>query len=260
MVETAAGSKTVAYRFYKAIPYVANPVDVAYQSLNLSVPVSIDGVVVDASAAPILLAIMVGGYMPSSVVEAEGIDASGMTGMPPGDMAGMPAGGPPAGAMEEVQSGGNAMLNRGAMVSNATLALAAGYVVVEPGARGRTLTDSAGTYYGVAPAAIVDLKAAVRYLRSNAGRIPGNTERIVSSGTSAGGALSALLGASGDSDLFASELAAIGAAAVKHIFHARGSHRQCWLFLDPLLELREGKVTFVRGRIWPAIAALCWLH
>ena len=151
VVETAARSKTVTYRFYKAIPYVANPVDVAYQSLNLSVPVSIDGVAVDASAAPILLANNVGGYMPSSAVEAEGIDASGMTGMPPGGMAGMPAGGPPAVAMEEVQSGGNAMLNRGAMVSNAKLALAAGYVVVEPGARGRTLTDSAGTYYGVAP-------------------------------------------------------------------------------------------------------------
>jgi hypothetical protein len=122
-----------------------------------------------------------------------------------------------------VQSGGNAMVNgAGDMVSNAKLALAAGYVVVEPGARGRTLVDSDGTYYGTAPAAIVDLKAAVRYVRSNKGRIPGNTDRIVSSGTSAGGALSALLGASGDSPLYDSYLKELGAADASDAVFASG--------------------------------------
>lgn len=73
-------------------------------------------------------------------------------------------------------------------------ALAEGYVVVAPGARGRTNYNSAGIYNGKAPAAIVDLKAAVRYLRFNDKIMPGDAEMIISSGTSAGGALSTLLG------------------------------------------------------------------
>jgi len=214
-ITTDSGDRKVTYRFWKAIPYVANPVDVAYQSLNVSQPVAIDGVALDATNAPILFANSVGGYMPSSVAEAEGIGGGGMTGMPGGAGGGTA----PAG---EVATGGNAMMNRGEMVSNAKLALAAGYVVIEPGARGRTLTDANGTYYGVAPAAIVDLKAAVRYVRHNAGRIPGNTDWIVSSGTSAGGALSALLGASGDSPLFAPYLAEIGAADASDAIFASG--------------------------------------
>ena len=46
---------------------------------------------------------------------------------------------------------------------NADLALAAGYVVVSPGCRGRDNKAADGTWYGKAPAAIADLKAAVRY-------------------------------------------------------------------------------------------------
>lgn len=222
-ITTGAGDKLVKYRFYKAIPYVANPVDVAYQCLNVSVPVEIDGKAIDASNAPMLFANSVGGYMPSSVADADGVGGGGMTGLPPGATAG---GGAPDGApaaTTEVASGGNAMMMGGKMVSNPEYALAAGYVVVEPGARGRTLTDDAGTYYGVAPAAIVDLKAAVRYVRANKGRIPGNTDWIISSGTSAGGALSSLLGASGDSPLYAAELAALGAADASDAIFATGA-------------------------------------
>jgi acetyl esterase/lipase len=91
-------------------------------------------------------------------------------------------------------------------------ALAAGYVVVSPGCRGRDNRAADGTYYGKAPAAIVDLKAAVRYIRHNAGVLPGNAEWIVTSGVTAGGALSALLGASGDSRLYDAYLKEIGAA------------------------------------------------
>ena len=47
-VETDSGTVNVTYRFWRAIPYVARPVDVAHQSLNISVPVEIDGVAVDA--------------------------------------------------------------------------------------------------------------------------------------------------------------------------------------------------------------------
>lgn len=98
-------------------------------------------------------------------------------------------------------------------------ALAKGYVVVAPGARGRTNYDAAGIYNGKAPAAIVDLKAAVRYLRFNDKIMPGDAEKIISSGTSAGGALSALLGATGNSKDYLPYLKELGAAKGKdHIF------------------------------------------
>ncbi|MGW6732710.1 subtype B tannase [Streptomyces sp. NPDC055013] len=209
----------VEYRFHKAITYVAKPVDETYQSLNVSVPVKIDGTAVDATRAPILFANSVGGYMPSSVADATGVGGGGMTGMPGG---GAPSAS--SSASGEVASGGDGMVNaQGGMVSLPKLALAAGYVVVEPGARGRTLKNSAGEYYGVAPAAIVDLKAAVRYVRFNKGRIPGDVDRIVSSGTSAGGALSSLLGASGDSPLYDKYLKEIGAADASDAIFATGA-------------------------------------
>jgi hypothetical protein len=66
---------------------------------------------------------------------------------------------------------------------------------------------------------IIDLKAAIRYLRYNQGRIPGNTDWIITSGGSAGGALSTLLAASGNSSLYDADLAALGAADTgDHVF------------------------------------------
>jgi len=206
----------VVYHFWKAITYVTNPVDEAYQSLNVSVPVKIDGTAVDATNAPIVFANSVGGYMPSSVADATGVGGASMTGGTTGTTgtsASPSASASASSGTGEVQSGGNAMVNaQGGMVNLGKLGLAAGYVVVEPGARGRTLKDSDGTYYGTAPAAIVDLKAAVRYVRANKGVIPGDTDRIVSTGTSAGGALSSLLGASGDSPIYDKYLTELGAA------------------------------------------------
>lgn len=226
------GAKKVTYHFYKAITYVTRPVNPDYQSLVVSVPVEIDGKAVDATAAPIVFANAVGGYFPASVADAAGVGEATMemggVGGPPGAGApgATPSGGAGAGAEAgtgDVESGGNSMLDgMGKMVSLPKLALAAGYVVVEPGCRGRSLTDAGGTYYGTAPAAIVDLKAAVRYVRSNKGRIPGNTDRIVSTGTSAGGALSALLGASGNSPLYAGYLKEAGAAEASDAVFASG--------------------------------------
>ncbi|QHL92015.1 Tat pathway signal sequence domain protein (plasmid) [Sphingomonas changnyeongensis] len=205
-ITTGSGQHSVVYRFYRAIPYVANPVDARYQSLNISVPISIDGQPINAGDAPILLANGVGGYMPSSVIDAMDVggpaDPGGPTGM------GVP---PPRAAP------------MGHRVNKPEYALAAGMVVVEPGVRGRTLVDDKGRYYGTAPAAIVDLKAAVRYLRHNAGIIPGDVGRIISTGTSAGGALSALLGASGDSHLYDPYLQTIGAADASDAIHAVGA-------------------------------------
>lgn len=84
-------------------------------------------------------------------------------------------------------------------VSNYT---SAGFIYVGAGCRGR----DAG-----APAGVTDLKAAIRYIRYNEGEIPGSTDRIFSFGMSGGGAQSALLGATGDSDLYTPYLETIGA-------------------------------------------------
>ncbi len=53
----------------------------------------------------------------------------------------------------------------------------------------------------------------MRYLRFNDMAMPGDARKIISNGTSAGGALSALLGASGNSPDFAADLESLGAAA-----------------------------------------------
>ena len=63
IVKTSAGEKKVTYRSYMHIPYVANPVDKDYQSMNVSVPVRVDDKDADATNAPILFVISVGGYM-----------------------------------------------------------------------------------------------------------------------------------------------------------------------------------------------------
>jgi uncharacterized protein (TIGR03437 family) len=211
-VTTGTGTYSISYRLYQNIVYVTNPVDVnltcstssssgsgtpsgpgapsgpgtppgsatssgsvpcyEYQSMNVFVPVSINGTSVTTANVPILLDINVAGYTSTSTWGGSQLSTDGQ------------------------------------------YALAYGYVVVSPGCRGRDLTDSSGNYIGKAPAAIVDLKSAVRYIRYNynAGTFPGNANKIVSSGGSAGAALSSLLGASGNSSLYDSYFAALGSA------------------------------------------------
>ena len=172
------GDRTVRYRAYEGLIYVSNPVDVEYQRMNVYVPAEYgegkSAGTYDARTAPIFFPNRVGGYMP------------GRPGRPD--------------------------RSRGNRPSAMAMALAKGYVVAAPGARGRTLRNDSGLYTGKAPACIVDLKAAVRYLRHNDAVMPGDAEKIISDGTSAGGALSALLGATGNSADYAPYLDAIGAA------------------------------------------------
>ena len=94
-------------------------------------------------------------------------------------------------------------------------ALRAGYIVVNVGSRSRggARADD-GRWMGMAPAAVVDVKAAIRYLRLNKGLVPGSPERIVLTGTSGGGALTAAVAASGNSADYLPYLADIGAAGV----------------------------------------------
>lgn len=87
-----------------------------------------------------------------------------------------------------------------------------GFVLVSVGARGRQSRDTEGGACGKAPAALVDLKAAVRWLRAHADDlIAGDLEHIVSVGTSAGGAMSSLLALSGNCDAYLPYLEEIGA-------------------------------------------------
>ena len=88
-------------------------------------------------------------------------------------------------------------------VSDASEYTAQGFVYVKAGCRGRD--DGA-------PAGVTDLKAAIKYIRYNEALIPGSMSRIFSFGMSGGGAQSALLGATGDSELYTPYLEAIGAA------------------------------------------------
>ena len=172
------GGKTLTYRAFEDIPYVANPADPSFQRLNIYAPEvyfaggSIGGW--ELKSAPIFLPNTVGGYMPGPRAK-------------PGD----------------VEFG---------RTNSAFYALLHGYVVVSAGVRGRGMKGQTGEYIGVAPAAICDLKAAVRYLRANSLKVPGNTDRIISNGTSAGGALSALLGATGNHSDYTTELQRMGAA------------------------------------------------
>lgn len=178
-IKTAqAAGQTVCYRAYENLVYVENPVDTKYQTMNIYVPEIYykdpERAPFALEEAPILFPNDVGGYMP-----------------------GLP------------QKPG--LTFRGTI--NATFyGLQKGYVVAAPGARGRGLTDSQGCYTGTAPACIVDLKAAIRYLRHNRGTVPGNVERIISNGTSAGGALSALLGSTGNHPDYEPYLEAMKAA------------------------------------------------
>ena len=122
--------------------------------------------------APIFLKTNVGGYMPSAAGNPSAGDATGM-------------------------------------------ALQRGYVVAIVGSRGRSSYVTKGKkkiYNGKAPAAILDLKAAIRYLRHFDEQMPGDAEKIITDGTSAGGAMSALLGATGNNAAYEPLLDKMGAA------------------------------------------------
>lgn len=104
-----------------------------------------------------------------------------------------------------------------------------GMVYVHAGCRGR---DQG------APAGITDLKAAIRYIRYNAGNIAGNMDRIFTFGMSGGGAQSALLGVTGDSALYDDYLEAIG--AVQGVSDAvTGSQAWC-----PITSLDSGDAAY----------------
>jgi hypothetical protein len=176
--------KNIKVRAYEKILYVANPVDTTNQILNVYIPEeyfnsgTINGYI--AQTAPIFFPNKVGGYMPAQ--PATFIHTSQRGG----------PGGPPSQAV--------------------VMALSKGYIVASAGARGRTNKNEKGEFTGKAPAGIVDLKAAIRYLKFNDKTMPGDANKIISNGTSAGGAMSTLLGATGNHADYEPYLKEIGAA------------------------------------------------
>lgn len=82
--------------------------------------------------------------------------------------------------------------------------LESGFVVVHVG--------GSGTGERIAPWGAAALKAAIRWYRFNSDVLPGDTDRIFVCGTGSGGNLAAVVGASGDSELYTPYLEALGAA------------------------------------------------
>lgn len=175
--ELTIQGKTLIYRAYEHIPYVANPVAPEYQQMSIYVPECyyesgmINGY--GLHTAPVFMPNTVGGYMPGPV-DAPNVNDEGEP-------------------------------------NTIACALKHGYVVVSAGARGRSIKDANGKNVGVAPAGICDLKAAVRFLRHHAKDLPGDMEKIITNGTSAGGAMSALQGTTGNHPDYEAYLEKMGA-------------------------------------------------
>ena len=77
-----------------------------------------------------------------------------------------------------------------------------GFVYITCGCSGRDSRNEAGVPVGKAPSTLVDLKTAIRFLRHNRSVLPGDLEKIISVGVSAGGAMSCLLGVTGDNEKY----------------------------------------------------------
>ena len=176
-MSTTVDNKEIKYRAFEYIPYVANPIDIDQQYMNIYVPEEYfnNGTVngYNTQTAPSFMPNAVGGYMPSQAMTPK------------------------------VENG---------KPNSVLYALSRGYVVASPATRGRTNKASDGNFIGKAPAVIVDLQAATAYLHANDSTMPGNANRIITNGTSAGGAVSLLQGAAGNNSDFQPYLQALGAA------------------------------------------------
>lgn len=202
--------KTILVRAFENIVYVSLPIDTSYQVMNIYIPEDyFNGKTINgysASTAPIFFPNKVGGYMPAKPATTK----ENPFGMRPPLNGEMP---PMDGRIPEELPPLNGGMPK--MPSTVLAALSQGYIVASAGARGRTSKDGKGIYTGKAPAGLVDLKAAIRYLKFNDRKMPGNANKIISNGTSAGGAMSALLGATGNNPDYEPYLTSLGAAKAK---------------------------------------------
>ena len=182
-------NKEIKYRAFEYIPYVSNPIDIDQQYINIYIPEEyFNNSTVNGyntQTAPIFMPNNVGGYMPSQ---------------------------PMAPKVENNKP------------NSALYALSRGYVVASPATRGRTNKASDGNFIGKAPAVIVDLQAATAYLHANDATMPGNAKRIITNGTSAGGAVSLLQGATGNTSDYQPYLQALGAATASTDVYASSAY------------------------------------
>ncbi len=182
-------NKEIKYRAFEYIPYVSNPIDIDQQYMNIYIPEEYfnNGTIngYNTQTAPIFMPNNVGGYMPSQ---------------------------PMAPKVENNKP------------NSALYALSRGYVVASPATRGRTNKASDGNFIGKAPAVIVDLQAATAYLHANDATMPGNAKRIITNGTSAGGAVSLLQGATGNTSDYQPYLQALGAATASTDVYASSAY------------------------------------
>ncbi|WP_314777480.1 subtype B tannase [uncultured Solobacterium sp.] len=187
-------NRTICYRAFEGLCYCKAPLD-AIQVLNIYIPEEYyHGNKIGlytAETAPYFIPNTVGGYL-AGPVEQPGINP------------------------------------RTRKANSLFAALEHGLIACSIGVRGRNSGKQSDEFFegssvvnhkeissrmvGKAPAFIVDYKAGIRYLRHNKKYLPGNLERIITNGTSAGGALSALAGTSGNNPLYEPYLKEIGAA------------------------------------------------
>lgn len=173
---TLLDGSQVTYTAYEGMSFVTNVEDPTYQTINIFIP---EGA---TQLTPIFLRTYVDGYMEVAAGQPHADDATGR-------------------------------------------ALQEGLVVVIPGSRGRQsqykaiksdskvgIRKGKKIHNGRAPKALLDLKAAIRYLRFFDTEMLGNAERIIIDGTGAGGALAALVGATGNNPAYEPMLKAMGAA------------------------------------------------
>jgi hypothetical protein len=187
---TTAGGRIIPVKAWEDVVYVAKPTDIHFhfppipdvpaiettQTLNLYVPSGVN------AGSPIILFVENGGWFTNtSPIKLRDGDA-------------LPA-----------NDGKTAAIGA---------ALDAGYLVVTYSCRGRNDSPNDGVYLGHSPATMTDTKAVIRYLRYNDAVIPGDSNKIVVTGTSGGGALTSILAASGDSPDFYPSLYEIGAAGM----------------------------------------------
>lgn len=86
-----------------------------------------------------------------------------------------------------------------------------GLIYVTCGCRGRESQDADGNKVGKSPYSLIDLKTGIRFLRHNRAALPGDMDKIISIGWSAGGAMSSLIAVTGDNEDYLPYLKANGA-------------------------------------------------
>lgn len=164
---------------YEGVCYIGNVVDPKRQRMNICFPAAyMDGGTVNgytAKTAPVLFFVPGGGFRMHGLMDP---------------------------ALDEL----------------GLMALKRGFVVAAPDIRGcedcyvDVDGDGEPEFTGTAPAQLVDLKAALRFLRYNQDVLPGNFSRVVATGGSSGGAMTSLLAASGNTPRIKKYLEQAGAA------------------------------------------------